>query len=122
MDVMYLTKAHFLTKIVNYEVNPNEWDYIGDKPAIINFYATWCSPSKTITPILKELAQHYADKICIYRIDVDEEQELSTAFNIRATPALLFIPINGSPQLIHGASRKEMLQQLIEEILVVKKQ
>ena len=38
---IHLTKAEFLKKVVNYEANPTEWKYLGDKPAIVDFYATW---------------------------------------------------------------------------------
>ena len=41
MKTVHLTKAEFLAKVANYETNPTEWKYLGDKPCIIDFYATW---------------------------------------------------------------------------------
>ena len=53
---IHLTRADFLTKVANFEENPDTWVYLGDKPCIIDFYADWCGPCKMVAPILEELA------------------------------------------------------------------
>ena len=117
-NVKHLSKKEFLEKIYNYEKNPDKWVYEGDKPAIVDFYATWCGPCKVVAPILEELANEYAGKIVIYKIDTDMERELSAAFGIQSIPTLLFIPMKGDPQVAQGALPKESLKRAIDEFLL----
>ena len=93
MKTIHLTKEEFLKKVANYEANPTEWKYLGDKPCIIDFYADWCGPCKMVAPILDELAKEYSDKIYIYKVDTEAERELASAFGIRSIPTMIFIPM-----------------------------
>jgi len=118
MKPIELTKTEFLKKVANYETNPNEWKYLGDKPALIDFYANWCGPCKMIAPILEELAAEYADSIVIYKINTDKEQELAGVFGIQSIPSLLFVPLKGQPQMSMGAMSKIDLKRAINDILL----
>jgi len=120
MGTIHLTKAEFLAKVANYEKNPTEWKYLGDKPCIIDFYASWCGPCKTIAPILEELAKEYDGQIYIYKINTEEEQELAGAFGIRSIPTLLFCPMTGAPQMAQGAIPKDAFNKAINEVLLKK--
>lgn len=116
--VQHITKAEFLTKVVDYENNSEEWKYLGDKPAIIDFYASWCGPCKIVAPILEELAEEYKDQIVIYKVDTDKEKQLSADFGIRSIPTILFVPQQGDPRVAQGAMPKKDLVQAIEDILL----
>lgn len=118
MGTVHLTKAEFLQKVYDYEANPQNWKYEGDRPAIVDFYATWCRPCKALAPVLEELAAEYGDRLVIYKVDVDQEQELAGAFGIRSVPTLLFIPTEGEPSMSAGAPGKADLKRYIEESLL----
>lgn len=120
MSTIHLTKADFLAKVANYETNPNEWKFLGNKPAIIDFYADWCGPCKMVAPILEELATEYKDKVDIYKVNTEDEQELAAAFGIRSIPSILFVPMNDSPQMAQGAMPKHGFVEAIQNILLKK--
>lgn len=119
-EVITLNKADFLSKVYNYEKNQGKWVYEGDKPCIIDFYADWCGPCKKIAPILKELAAQYKNDIIIYKVNVDNEKELASAFGIQSIPALLFVPAKGQPQMSQGALPKEEFIKQIDSFLLSK--
>ena len=117
MATKQLTTQGFKDKIFDYETAP-EWNFKGELPAIIDFYADWCGPCKTIAPVLEELSEQYEGRVDIYKINTDLEQEISGAFGIQSIPTLLFIPKKGTPMLQRGAIPKNLFQQVIEEKLL----
>jgi len=120
MTTVHLTTTEFKTKVFDYQLN-TEWKYAGDKPCLIDFYATWCAPCRVIAPILEELAEEYEGKIYIYKVDTGAEQELAQVFGIRSIPSLLFVPMTGQPQMTQGAMGKADLKHIIDEVLLNKK-
>lgn len=118
MAIVQLTKAEFSTKIANLDGAISEWHYLGTRPAIVDFYATWCGPCRTLASVLEELAEEYAGEVEIYKVDIDREQELAAAFGVRSVPTLLFIPVEGMPQMATGALPKQTLREAIGELLL----
>ncbi|MBR2416067.1 MAG: thioredoxin [Bacteroidaceae bacterium] len=117
---VHLTKAEFLKKVMDYENNVNEWKYLGDKPAIIDFYADWCGPCKRLSPILEEIAAEYEGEVIIYKVNVDDERDIATAFGIRSLPTLFFVPKQGNPSVVEGFLPKEELYKAMN-VTILKK-
>jgi len=115
-----LTYETFKTKVFDFEKH-QEWKFEGDKPCLIDFWAAWCGPCRMIAPILEELSEEYKDQINIYKVNTEEEPELAALFGIRSIPSLLFVPMNGKPQMAAGALPKEVLKEIIDKELLSRK-
>ena len=107
----------FIDRVVDFK-NAKEWDYKGDKPAVIDFYATWCGPCKKLSPILDELSSEYAGNVLFYKVDVDREQELAGVFGIQSIPMVLLIPKEGKPYVVQGLRPKAELKEAIDSVLL----
>lgn len=120
---VHINKADFLRLVMDFEKNPEAWDFQGDKPCLIDFYADWCAPCRITSPILDQLAKDYSGKINVYKVDVDEEQELAAVFGVQSIPTFLFCPVEGKPTISAGIAgspeaTKQMFIQQIEELLL----
>lgn len=113
-----LTKETFKEKVFNFEEN-NDWKFEGTRPAVIDFYADWCGPCKTIAPILEELANEYDGKVDIYKVNTEDEFELAGMFGIQSIPSILFIPMDEQPQMAMGALPKDTFVQAFNDVLKV---
>lgn len=115
-----LDKKSFIKRVVDYQTSPNVWKYLGDKPAIIDFYADWCAPCRKLSPILDELASEYKNEIYVYKVNVDDEKEIAAMFGITSLPTIVFVPMNGTPSVGTGFIPKETLKNAVQEILLNK--
>jgi thioredoxin 1 len=118
--VEHLTKETFLSKVFNYEQN-KEWKFEGTKPCIIDFYADWCGPCKMVAPVLEELSREYGEKLDVFKVNTEEEQELAAVFGIRSIPSFLFVPSEGQPQMALGALPKDTFVKAFKDVLGVEK-
>jgi len=113
--------AQMFTKLIwDYKANPKEFSYTGNLPVIIDFYADWCRPCRMVAPLMEEFAKQYTGKIRVFKVNTDAEQELAQLFQIRSIPAIMFIPKKGKPQMRVGALPKEIFQNMIKDVLLVK--
>ncbi len=111
----------FIAEVFDYKANPQSWVYKGTKPAIIDFYADWCGPCKKVAPIMDVLAEEFKGQVNFYKINTDDEKELSGGvFGIRSIPSILFIPVEGQPAMQAGLMTKEQYIQIINTTLLKK--
>ena len=111
--------AESFTKQV-FDMDSEDLVFLGDKPTIVDFTASWCGPCQRISPILEELAKEYEGQITIYKVDVDKEKGLAHAFNVSSIPAVLYIPLEGEPVMTVGARGKERFKEEIKTLLLKK--
>ena len=100
------TKSDFEKEVLN-----------GTGVALVDFWASWCGPCKMLSPVIDEVANEYEGRVDIYKISVDDEQELAAHFGVRSVPTLFFIPMNGTPQMSLGAMPKGQLKNTIDALL-----
>ena len=117
MKAKKLNFDEFATRVANPH-NLSDWQFLGDRPAIVDFYASWCGPCKMLAPVLDDVARDYDGKVDVYKIDVDKEPELANAFKVRSIPTLLFIPREKPPVISRGAMSKSELINAINTHLL----
>lgn len=113
----HLTMQSFKEKVFDFEQH-KEWHFAGEMPCIIDFYADWCGPCRAVAPVLEQLAQEYAGKVNVYKINTENEPELSAMFGIRSIPTILFVPTAGQPQAAMGALPKQAFVEAINKVLL----
>lgn len=116
--VVELTSETFNAKV--YDTKLRDMIFLGDKPAVVDFTATWCGPCRSIAPILEEIAKEYKGEVDIYKVDVDKCGDIARVFGIKSIPAVLYIPLDGDPSMTVGARNKAKFKAEIDTILLGK--
>jgi len=117
MATIPLTTAEFKTKVADLNENSQEWKYLGDKPAIIDFYASWCGPCRMVAPILEELDKFFGDQVVIGKLNVDDNPDSPEKYLIRNIPTILLFKDGKLADKVVGALPKPALQAKIEALL-----
>ncbi len=116
--VKQLTYKEFTKKVWDFEKDPSTFVYKGKLPAVIDFYADWCGPCRRVAPIMEKLATEYDGKLLVYKINVDQEKNLASAFQVKSIPMVLFIPMEGQPMMQVGAMQEAEYKKVVEEHLI----
>ncbi len=119
-QVVELTTEEFKELVFDF-TSESEWKYKGDKPCVIDFYATWCGPCKVLKPRIKALAEEYKGKIYVYAVDVDKEPMLARIMGVQAMPTIFAIPTKGIPTKSVGALSMKQLAEMTDKVLAESK-
>ncbi len=124
-DVVKINIAQFKAQIMDFEKNPKVWKYEGKLPCVVDFYADWCGPCRLASPALNELAQKYKGQIVVYKVNTDQERELSAVFGISGIPAFLWVPQSGNPTMTSGVANspeaiRTQFEKMITDVLLKK--
>lgn len=111
-----ITREYFLEHVYDYRID-KEFIFKGDKPVVIDFWATWCGPCMRLIPELEKMATEYKDQVIFLKVNADKEKELCSMFNVVALPTLFFIPVGGKPIIEIGAT-PEKYEEIIQKQLL----
>ena len=115
--VKVMSYNDFIKKVWDFEANPNEFTFKGERPCLIDFYATWCGPCKMVAPILEKLAQEYDGKVDFYKVDTDKEQKLASILKIQYLPTVFFAKNGAQPDKSVGAKDEAFFREQINKLL-----
>lgn len=102
------------------QVNDSNFDSIvinGGKPALVDFWAEWCGPCRMIAPVVDQIAEEYADRANVVKVNVDDSPETAARFGIRNIPTLLFIKNGEVVDKQVGAAAKPAIAAKLDAIL-----
>lgn len=88
-----------------------------DKLVLVDLYATWCTPCKALAPVLEELADKYADKIKVVKVNVDEEESIAAKFGIASIPTVIFFKKGQTAASFVGLRSASEIEKMIEKLL-----
>ncbi len=114
---IHIDTEAFNEKVFN--INADAEKYLGDKPAIIDFYADWCGPCRQLAPTLESIAAKYSGKIYVYKVNIDNSPELAQHFNITRIPTVMFVSAEGETNTTLGVMDQREFESKITEFLGV---
>ena len=102
------------------ELNEKDFDaFIGkaDKPVLVDFWAEWCMPCKIMAPVMEELAQEYAEKAVFAKLNVDENLEVASRYNVMSIPLFIIFKEGRPVERIVGAVGRGPLEEALKKQL-----
>lgn len=105
-NVLTLTKDNFEKEVVQ-----------SDKPVLVDFWAAWCGPCRMVAPVVDQVADEYAGKVKVGKINVDEQSELAEKYRIMSIPTLMVFKDGNVAESVMGARSKESLTGMLDKHL-----
>jgi len=105
-DVVNVSDANFEAEVLKSE-----------QPVLVDFWAEWCGPCRQIAPIIKQLADDYADRVKVVKLNVDESPQTAGAYGIRSIPTVLAFKNGQVVEQMMGARPKANFEDLAERVL-----
>ena len=87
-----------------------------DKPVLVDFWAEWCGPCKTLLPVLDEVASEMGSNAEIFKVNVDENGDLAQKYGIRGIPTMIFFKDGEAAKTLVGVQTKEEIKKSLEEL------
>ena len=114
MATIHLDKEQFLTRIADYEKRPDIFEFLGDKPALIDFYADWCGPCKMLGPVMEAVAEGYPE-VKFVKVNVDDEPELAESYGIMSIPSVFFLKDGEVVKQFLGVHSEASIKEMLDE-------
>jgi thioredoxin 1 len=105
-NISHVTDATFESTVVNI-----------DKPAMVDFWAVWCGPCRIVAPHVEALADEFAGKVVVAKLDVDSNRQTAIKFGIQSIPTLLFFKGGTVVDRVIGAVDKRVLKEKLTALL-----
>ncbi|MBQ9471266.1 MAG: thioredoxin [Bacteroidales bacterium] len=102
------------------QVNDSNFDTVvmnGGKPALVDFWAEWCGPCRMVAPLVEQIADEYADRAIVVKVNVDDCPDTAARFGIRNIPTLLYIKNGEVVDKQVGAAPKPTIAAKLDAIL-----
>jgi len=112
-----LNKTTFINKVNDYENNNGEWKFKGERPAVIDFFATWCGPCRKLGPVLEEISNEFAGKVKFVKVNTDENLKTAQNYSISGLPSLLVFKNGKALERLVGLMPKSTIISNIEKHL-----
>lgn len=106
MAELVITKNNFENEVLK-----------SDIPVMLDFWATWCGPCRMLAPVIEEIAEEHDGKAKVGKVNVDDEQELASAFGIASIPTVVVIKNGKIADSSVGYVPKEKLEEMLKSVL-----
>ena len=104
------------------QLNAMNWNNIvlnSDMPVLVDFWAEWCGPCRIVGPIVEQLAQSLEGKVRVFKLNVDQNQEIAMKYNVQSIPSLVLFKNGNEVARIVGLSSKEKYETFVNNALNV---